>query len=96
MRTVRVSENFVPISELKAQAAAWLKRLVRSDAPVVLTQKGRPAAVLLSPKAFDALTEQVRFVAAVNEGLAEADAGRLHSHHEVVTEVKARFRRRSK
>ena len=96
MRSLRVSQNFVPISELKAQAAGWLKKLAQSDDPVVVTQMGRPAAVLLSPKAFDALTERARFVAAVSEGLADADAGRTMPHEEVVAEMKSRYRRPAK
>ena len=91
MRALRISENFVPISEFKAQAADWLRKASASGQPVVLTQNGRPAGVLLSPEAFDDLTEQARFVAAVSEGLADADAGRLHSHTDVKARIQARF-----
>jgi prevent-host-death family protein len=91
MRSIRVSENVVPVSEFKAQAADWLKTIASSDAPVVVTQNGRPAAVMLSPKAYDALTEQARFVAAVNEGLADVDAGRLIDHDAVTARLRARF-----
>jgi prevent-host-death family protein len=92
MRTVRVSENFVPISAFKAQAAEWLRKAGETGAPVVVTQNGKPAGVLLSPKAFDELTEQARFVAAVEEGLADADAGRVHPQAEVARRMKGRFR----
>ena len=51
MRSVRISENFVPVSEFKAQAADWLRKLSESGGPVVVTQNGRPAGVLLSPEA---------------------------------------------
>ena len=91
MRSIRVSENVVPVSVFKAQAADWLKTIASSDAPVVVTQNGRPAAVMLSPKAYDALTEQARFVAAVNEGLADVDAGRLIDHDAVTARLRARF-----
>lgn len=90
-RSVRISENFVPVSEFKAQAAEWLRKAGETGAPVVVTQNGKPAGVLLSPRAFDDLTEQARFVAAVEEGLADADAGRTHSHAAVVRRMKARF-----
>ena len=90
MRSLRVSENFVPVSELKAQAADWLRKIGETGAPVVVTQNGKPAAVLLSPRAFDDLTEQARFVSAVREGIADADAGRVHSHAEVARRMKAR------
>jgi len=91
MRAVRVSEDFVPISEFKAQAADWLRKVSETGAPVVVTQNGKPAGVLLSPRSFDALTEQARFVAAVEEGLAGAEAGRVHSHASVARRMKSRF-----
>ena len=90
MRVLRVSENFVPVSELKAQAADWLRKIGETGGPVVVTQNGKPAAVLLSPRAFDELSEQARFVSAVSEGLADADAGRVHPHAKVVRRMKAR------
>lgn len=91
MRSIRVSENVVPVSEFKAQAVDWLKTIASSDAPVVVTQNGRPAAVMLSPKAYDAVTEQARFVAAVSEGLADVDAGRLIDHDAATARLRARF-----
>ena len=91
MRVVRISENFIPVSEFKAQAADWLRKLAETDAPVVVTQRGKPAGVLLSPRAFDELTEQARFVSAVTEGLADAEAGRVHPHADAAQRMKARF-----
>ena len=96
MRSVRVSEDFVPVSEFKAQAAAWFRRLARSGAPLVVTQNGKPAGVLLSPLAFDELTARARFVEAVQEGLADVEAGRVRSHAEVVRQMRSRFSGRAK
>jgi predicted transcriptional regulator len=63
---------------------------------VVVTLNGKPAGVLLSPLAFDQLTEQARFVSAVNEGLADSDAGRVHAHTEVKKRMRARFGRHAR
>jgi prevent-host-death family protein len=92
---LRVSESIVPVSDFKAQASEWLRRVGESGQPLVITQHGKPAGVLLSPQAFDELMAQAHFVAAVEEGLADADAGRVHSHADVVAEMKKRFRRPS-
>ncbi|MBI4509198.1 MAG: type II toxin-antitoxin system Phd/YefM family antitoxin [Deltaproteobacteria bacterium] len=91
MRKLRLSGDFVPISEFKAQAAEWLRKAGATGSPVVVTQNGKPAGVLLSPKAFDELTERARFVMAVEEGLADADAGRVRSHAQVARRMKTRF-----
>ncbi|HEY6908926.1 MAG TPA: hypothetical protein VI356_06135 [Myxococcales bacterium] len=42
------------------------------------------------------MTEQARFIAAVNEGIADADAGRIHSHASVIKRFKQRFPRKRK
>lgn len=91
MRSVRVSENFVPVSEFKAQAAEWLRKVGEDGAPVVVTQNGKPAGVLLSPAAFDELTDRARFVEAVSEGLTDAEAGRVHPDAAVAKRMVARF-----
>ena len=91
MPVLRISENFVPISEFKAQAADWLRKASETGAPVVVTQKGKPAGVLLSPQAFDDLSERARFIAAVEEGLGDLEAGQAHSHAEVRRTMNRRF-----
>ncbi|MFP2927102.1 type II toxin-antitoxin system Phd/YefM family antitoxin [Pyxidicoccus sp. 3LG] len=93
MRSLRVSEDIVPISEFKAQASEWLRKLGESGQPLVITQNGKPAGVLLSPESFDELTEKVRFIASIEEGLEDARGGRVHPHAEVVAELKRRYRR---
>jgi prevent-host-death family protein len=94
MRTVRISEDIVPVSEFKAQAAECFRRIAETGQPLVITQNGKAAGVLLSPGEFDRLSEQARFVAAVQEGLADADGGRLRDHDEVVARLRARRRGR--
>jgi len=86
-----VSEEFIPVSELKAQTAEWLRKIAVTNARLVVTQNGRPAGVLLSPQVFDELAEQARFVTAVAGGLADADAGRVTSHADVVRRMAERF-----
>jgi len=72
-----VSDGIVPLGEFKAQAAKLLKRLGESGGPMVITQNGRPAGVLLSPKEFDLIQERQRFLESVAAGLADAEAGRV-------------------
>ncbi len=77
MKPLRVSEDVVPVGQFKAQAKKWLARAAETGQPLVITQNGRPAGVLLSPAEFDRLVERYQFVRAVEEGIADADAGRL-------------------
>ena len=72
---LQVAEDIVPIAELKAHFSEKIRELRSRQRPIVVTQNGRAAAVLLSPEEFDRLTHEARFVAAVREGLDDAEAG---------------------
>lgn len=91
MREIRIAEDFVPVSEFKAQAADWFRKIAETNVPVVVTQNGRPAGVLLSPRAFDELTERAHFVDAVTQGLADSEAGRVEEHADVERRMSERF-----
>lgn len=90
MRVLKIAEDIVPVSEFKAQAADWLHRVGETGQPLVITQNGKAAGVLLSPAEYDRLNERAHFHDAVRDGLADADEGRLRDHAEVVKRVRAR------
>jgi prevent-host-death family protein len=75
MKALKISQDIVTLAEFKNQAAKLLERLSSSSQPLLITQNGKPAGVLLSPAEFDRIQEQetIRFVAAVNRGLEDAD-----------------------
>lgn len=43
----------IPVSDLKQDASATLKRVRKSKGPLIVTQRGRPAAVMLSVDAYE-------------------------------------------
>ena len=88
---LQVAEDIVPIAEFKAHLSEVVRDLRDRGRPLVITQNGKPAAVLLSPEDFDKLTYQSRLVAAVKEGLEDLNAGRVHTHDEVGELLDARF-----
>jgi prevent-host-death family protein len=88
---LQVAEDIVPIGELKAHLSEKIRELRGRRRPFVVTQNGKAAAVLLAPEEFDRLTAQVRFVAAVQEGLADHEAGRVVSNEELGRRLDARF-----
>ncbi len=77
MKPLRVSQDIVPMAEFKGQAAHWFRRVAENNQPVVITQNGKPAGVLLSPAEFDRLVERHRFLEDVAAGVADLDAGRV-------------------
>ena len=83
MRDINVSEGVVPLGEFKTRAAKIIRDIADSDEPLVITQNGRPAAVLMSPTAFQEMREHHEFVLAVAEGIADSETGRVVDHKKV-------------
>src|SRR5438552_914731 len=87
MKRPAVADDLVPIHEFRANLAAWIERIEETGRPVVLTQRGRAAAVLITPGMLDEVEEQREVVRKVLRGLREVAAGELLEDEEVWDEV---------
>lgn len=83
MRDINVSEGIVPLGEFKSKASKIIRDIAGSDEPLVITQNGRPAAVLMSPTAFQELRESHDLYRAVAEGVADSEAGHIVDNKKV-------------
>jgi len=83
MRDINVSEGIVPLGEFKAKASKIIRDIAGSDEPLIITQNGRPAAILMSPTAFQEMRERHEFFLSVAEGIADSETGRVVDHKKV-------------
>jgi prevent-host-death family protein len=83
MTSLHVSEDIVSLSDFKNNASKMLRLVRASHRPVVITQNGKAAGVLISPADFDQLTERARFVSAVEAGMSDAREGKLVSDEDL-------------
>ncbi|MGK5082381.1 type II toxin-antitoxin system Phd/YefM family antitoxin [Bdellovibrionota bacterium FG-1] len=92
MKAVRIARDIVPIAEFKAQSASWLDRVRASGQPVVITQNGRPAGVLISPEEFDRIQHQsADFVRSeIRAGEAAIIADKVYTAEEVKAHLETR------
>ena len=88
----------VPLSEAKTHLAKLLADVEALGEEVVITRSGRPVGVLLSLTDYEGLIETLEILAdqdlakAIEQGLADAAAGRLVSHEDVWDDVDPRLR----
>jgi len=83
MKPINISRNIISLSDFKNRASKMLNEVQSSHRPIVITQNGKAAAVLLAPADFDALTERARFIDAVEAGLADVQEGRVLADEEL-------------
>lgn len=90
MKPLRIAEDIVPIGEFEGHAARWRKHVAENHRPVIITQNGKPAGVLIAPRDYDRLMERQRFLESVAAGLADADARRAMDTAELKARLAAR------
>lgn len=83
MKSFHVSEHIVSLTDFKNQASKMLRQMQSSHRPIIITQNGRAAGVLISPAEFDLLSEQCRFIQAVQSGLRDVEQGRVLTEKEL-------------
>ncbi len=89
MKRPALAQDLVPVNEFRANMATWMHRLEESGRPVVLTQRGRAAAMLIDPRVFDELDAGRELVKRVLAGLEEVEAGAVHEDAAVWDDVES-------
>lgn len=79
--------KIIPISDLRADAATALKSAQVSKAPVIITQRGRATAVLISIEAYEARERERAILKELARGDREIKAGEGHDLEDVLSEV---------
>jgi antitoxin YefM len=72
MKNISVTNDIVPIAEFKAGISKCFKNLQTSGHPLIITQNGKPAGVLLSPKDYDELVYRKSFFNSVEREISDA------------------------
>jgi len=81
--------NIIPVTDLRQGAAAALKRLKASKQPVVITQRGRAAAVLLSMEEYERGEHERQLLRLIARGEHEIGAGKGFDLDAVLSEADA-------
>ena len=93
-KDVELAADLVPIGQFRSRTAKLLQEMADEGRTLVITQNGKAAAVVMSPREFDALRHRQRFVEEVARGLADADAGRTTTTAQLRKSLKQRRRDR--
>jgi prevent-host-death family protein len=77
----------VPISDLRSDAASILDRVKKSREPVVITQRGRAAAVMVSIEEYEQSAHEREILRLLVQGDKEVAAGKGYGLEEVLKEA---------
>jgi len=86
---MRKIPSIVPITDLRQDAAAVLKRVRSQRQPTIITQRGRAAAVLLSVEAYEQAEQERQLLLLLARGDREIAEGKGHDLDKVLAEAEA-------
>lgn len=89
---LNLGSDIQPVSDFRANPSAMLQQIRESGRPLVLTQRGRGAAVLLDIASYQNLIDELEELRDVHQGLADVAQGRVVEHADVVARVGERLK----
>lgn len=79
----------IPVTDLKQDASATLKRVRKSRRPLILTQRGKAAAVLLSVDTYEKGERERKILTLLARGEREIAAGKGYDLDDVLADADA-------
>ncbi|MEO6443784.1 MAG: type II toxin-antitoxin system Phd/YefM family antitoxin [Gemmatimonadaceae bacterium] len=93
MPKLKPSRDIRPVTEFRANAAQFIEQVQATGEPVILTQHGRSAAVLLDVESYEALLDEVALFRDVRLAEDQVAAGKGMTHAAVPKRLRARLAR---
>ncbi|MFC2105504.1 type II toxin-antitoxin system Phd/YefM family antitoxin [Candidatus Bipolaricaulota bacterium] len=79
--------KFVPITDLRQDAAAVLRSIQAGEEPIVIMQRSRAAAVMLSVDTYERMTYEREVLGILAKGESDIKAARGIGIEQVLTEL---------
>ncbi len=80
MQRIILNEDIKPMSEFRANTAACIHQVQTSKRPVVITQHGKSAAVLVDVSEFEAMSQRLELLEDIAMGECMIDKGKGIPH----------------
>jgi prevent-host-death family protein len=92
-RHMRIATDIKPVSDFRANAAGMIEQVKTSGRPLVLTQRGESAAVLLDVAVYQELIEEIELLSDVRTAMKQVELGQVMSNSAAKAELRKRFSR---
>ena len=90
-RRVNLKTDIKPVSEFRANAAELIEHVQTSGRPLVLTQRGHSAAVVLDVAEYERMVEEIELLTDVRTAVQQIDGGEGVSNRDAKAELRRRF-----
>jgi antitoxin YefM len=92
-RRVSLNTDIKPVSEFRANAAELIEHVKSTGRPLVLTQHGHSAAVVLDVAEYERLVDEIELLRDVRTAVQQIESGHGVSDCDAKAELRRRFRK---
>jgi prevent-host-death family protein len=89
----RLDKDIKPVSEFRANAAELIEQVRTSGRPLVLTQRGHSAAVVINVSEYEQMVDEIDVLRDIHTAVQQIDAGRGVSNRDAKAELRRRLNR---
>ena len=84
---MNISKDIKPITYLKARAPELLKQINGTHRPVLITQNGKPKAVLQDPQSYENMRNAIGILKLLSQGEEDIKKGKHKSQDKVFSKI---------
>ncbi len=93
MPRLKPSRDVQPVTEFRANAAQFIEQVRTTGEPVILTQYGQSAAVLIDVAGYEAMLDELELLRDMQVAERQVAAGKGRSHAAVAKALRSRLAR---
>jgi len=79
---ISIANDIEPLSEFRKKSADFMKRLKKEKQPIVLTQHGKSAAVLMDVSEYERVIKKMEMLEDLLEAKQQVEQGKIYSMDE--------------
>ena len=87
MRRIQLNEDIKPLSEFRSNARAYIDKVRKTKRPLVVTQRGKSAAVILDVDEYESLLEKIELLLDIQIAEGQIKEGKGLEHDDAKIQV---------
>ena len=91
MSNINYENDIKPLTEFRANAANFVKQVKESKRPIILTQHGKSAAVLVDAAEYQAIIDKLELLEEIQLAERQINDGKILSNKQVNDRLTARY-----
>ncbi len=93
---MNISTDIKPVSYLKSKSADLLKQINETHRPVIITQNGKPKAVLQDPKSYENMRNAIGLLKLISQGEEDIKKRKAKTQKDVFEKLEAQLKKNNK